>query len=116
MRPNLPQLFLIFSLLIPAAPLLSADPAKPTDLSGVWHGEHTSGGVAYQHYIKVQRGGAGYVGQGLTWSSLTEEQAQAAARGQKPVAEYPGASCVSQQFVIKLDGETATFAGVAATG
>ncbi len=103
---------LIICFLLAMTSAFAADPAKPADLSGVWRGTHTSGGACYQHYIKVQRAGAGYAGQGLTWFALTEEQAQAAARGQKPAAENPTAMCVSQQFAIKLDGETITFAGV----
>jgi len=92
----------------------AADPAKTVDLSGIWRGSHTSDRVGYQHFIRVQKSGAGFSGQGLSWFALTEEQAQGATRGQRPVPDYPGALCVSQQFAIKVDGDTVTFTGVSA--
>jgi predicted esterase len=96
-------------------PVIAAgDAGKPADLmSGVWHGTLTAGGTACQMFIRVQGSGQAFGGQGIVWHGLTEDQAQAAARGQKPQAEVPGWLCVVQQFAIKLDGDTATFQGTA---
>ena len=104
---------LILSLLPESS--AAGDAAKLADLlPGVWRGESTVGGAAYQHLIRVQKSGAGWTGVSITWFALTEDQAQAAARGQKPKAEIAVALCVQQQFAIKLEGEIVTFKGYAA--
>lgn len=93
-----------------------AQPGRLDDLlPGVWRGVHSSGPMGYQHFIRVQRGGPAFVGQGLAWFGMPEEQAQAAARGQKPQTDGHS-GCYVQQFAIKLEGDTVTFQGVSAQG
>ncbi len=108
---------LLFQILLSAALLAgfranAAETVKPPDLSGTWHGLVSGGFGMCQQYIRVQRGGAGYVGQGMVWFALSEEQAQALVRGQKPVGAPTQAMCAMQQFAIKVDGENVTFQGV----
>ncbi|MGD0091816.1 MAG: hypothetical protein ABSE73_18030 [Planctomycetota bacterium] len=92
---------------------VAGETAKLGDLMpGKWHGVQSINGVAIQHCILIQRGGAGFAGQGVTWYGLSEEQALAASRGQKPQTEVKGAVCVLQQFAIKLEGDTVTFQGI----
>ncbi len=74
----------------------------------------TGGNCGYQHLITVQKQGNGFIGKSVTWSGLSEEQAQAAAKGQRPKTEFPKALCVQQQFAITVAGDTVTFKGVAA--
>ena len=92
------------------ASTLAGDAPKLADLlPGVWRGVHSSGGIGLQLHVRVQKSGAGFAGQGLMWGGFTEEQAQAAARGQKPVG---GGVCALEPFAVKLDGETVTFQGL----
>jgi len=105
--------FLLLPFYLQFACCAAGDAAKLADLMpGTWHGVHSAGGLAYQHCIRIQRGGAGFAGQGISWCGLSEEQAMAAMRGQKPVTDVPGALCVAQQFAIKLEGDSVTFQGV----
>jgi hypothetical protein len=75
----------LFAAVLPFANCHAGETSKLADLMpGTWHGVFPGGGTAYQHCIRIQRGGAGFVGQGISWCGLSEEQAMAAMRGQKP--------------------------------
>ena len=106
----------IFAILfaIICLPLCAAEPTLADLIPGTWRGVHTASNNGYQHLINVQRQGGGFVGKGLTWSGMTEEQAMAATKGARTKMDYPKALCVQQQFVITLAGDTVTFKGVAA--
>jgi dienelactone hydrolase len=92
-------------------PLSTAEPALADLLPGVWRGMHTSGTCGFQHIITVQKQGNGFIGKSVTWSGITEEQALAAVKGQRPKTEFPKAVCVQQQFTITLEGDVVTFKG-----
>ena len=91
----------------------AAEPSLAELIPGIWRCAHTAGNGGYQHLITVQKQGAGFVGRAVTWFALTEEQALAASKGQRPRADNPKALCVLQQFAIILDGDMLTFKGVA---
>ena len=106
-----PILLFLFSTL--CFSLCGAEPTLADLIPGTWRGMSTAGNCGYQHLITVVKQGDRFVGKCVTWSGITEEQALAAVKGQRPQAEYPKARCAQQQFAITLSGETVTFKSTA---
>lgn len=109
-KPQRVSCLLFLSLICSA--IFAAEPGLAEMIPGTWRGTHTAGNGGYQHIITVQKQGPGFVGRGITWFALSEDQALAASKGQRPRADNPKAFCVLQQFAIMLDGDTVTFKGV----
>ncbi len=101
---------LVASIVFFSAAAFCGEPTLADLLPGTWRGTHTAVRSAYQHVITIQKQGAGkFTGQSLTWFALTEDQARAAAKGQRPTPAFPKAMCFQQQFAITLDNDTVTF-------
>ena len=117
LRPRIGLAAVLISVV--AAASFAADPAKTAadPLVGTWQGVLTSQGGAFHHVIKVQKQGQQYIGMGITFFALTEDQAKAVLAGQpRPPGILPTCTAVQQQFLVTLDGDTVTFKGVAARG
>jgi predicted esterase len=92
---------------------LEAEKPKPDPILGTWRGYLTNDHQGYQVSIDVSKNGNAYIGKGLIWSGLGEEQARGTVKGVRPAAAAQSTitCCYQENFAISVVGETISFKG-----